>query len=229
MTMTITACIHQLNNARRQIKDVLKEAANNGAFYEVEVATDHVEKKFPHLTEDNVVCTIEREDKIELEVKARENKINTQGSSRKLGRQIRGHVKPNSNKKSSLTRVSVPDDGPEGLWQQIIGKDELEDHLIKINVEQFSHAGATPFGYTELGKDLGHTGDSQMAEEIYDGTLEHDALSDGAIYAIVAHLRKHPSIDKILKPVVTPEDFKSAFNCVPDKTASSFSGRGVHR
>jgi hypothetical protein len=38
MKMTNTACIHQLNNARRQLKDVLKEAANDGAFYEVEVA-----------------------------------------------------------------------------------------------------------------------------------------------------------------------------------------------
>jgi hypothetical protein len=32
----------------------------------------------------------------------------------------------------------------------------------------------------------------------------------------------------IMKPVVTPEDFKSAFNCVPEKTELSFSGRGVH-
>jgi hypothetical protein len=79
-------------------------------------ATARVEKKFPHLTEDNVVCAIEREEKIELEVKARENIRNTQGLFRKLGRQILGHVKPNSNKKSSLTRVSVPDVGPEGLW-----------------------------------------------------------------------------------------------------------------
>jgi hypothetical protein len=77
--------------------------------------------------------------------------------------------------------------------------------LIKRNVAQFSHAGVTPFRYTELGKDLGHTGDSQMAQDIYDGTLEHDALSDGAIHAIVKQLRKHPAIDKILKPVVTPE------------------------
>jgi hypothetical protein len=180
------------------------------------------------LTEDNVVCAIEREEKIELKVKAREKRRNTQGSFRNIGRQIRGHVKPNSNKKSSLTKVSVPDDGPEGLWQQIIGKDELEGRLIKKNVEQCSHAGSTPFGYTELGKDFGHTGDSQMAREIYDGTLEHDALIDGAIYASFAQLRKHPSIDKIIKPVVTPEDFKSAFNCVPEKTTSSFSGRGVH-
>jgi hypothetical protein len=86
--MTITACIHQLNNARRQLKDVLKEAANSGEFYEVEVATARVEKKFPHLTEDNVICAIEREEQIELEVKARENRRKTQGSFRKLGRQI---------------------------------------------------------------------------------------------------------------------------------------------
>jgi hypothetical protein len=35
------------------------------------VATARVEKKFAHLTEDNAVCAIEREEKIELEVKAR--------------------------------------------------------------------------------------------------------------------------------------------------------------
>jgi hypothetical protein len=58
-----------------------------------------------------------------------------------------------------------------------------------------------------------------MAQDIYDGSLEHDALSDGAIYAIVAQLWKHPAIDKILKPFVLPEDFKSAFKCVPEKIA----------
>jgi hypothetical protein len=85
-----------------------------------------------------------------------------------------------------------------------------------------------PFGYTDLGKDIGHTGESQMAQDIYDATLEHDALSDGSINAIIVQLWKQPTIDKILKPVVTPEDFKSDFKCVPEKTASSFSGRGVH-
>jgi hypothetical protein len=98
--------------------------------------------------------------------------------------------------------------------------------LIKINVKQFLHAGATPFGYTEFGKDLGHIGDSQMVQDIYDEKLEHDALRDGAINAIVAQLRKHSAIDKIIKPVVTPEIFK--FKCVPENIASSFSGRGVH-
>jgi hypothetical protein len=166
-----------------------------------------------------------------MEIEARENRRNTQGSFWKLGRHIQGHVKPNATKKSSLIRVNrlmVPDTVPEGLRKHIIGKDDLEDHLIERNIEQFSHAGATPFGYTDLGKELGHTGDSQKAQSIFEGTLEHTALSNSAIQAIVEQLRKHPAIDNILNPVVMPEDFKSAFKCVPEKTASSFSGRGVY-
>jgi hypothetical protein len=68
ITLSVTACIRQLNNARIQLKDVLKEGEKNGAFYEIEIATARVEKKFPHLTEDNAACAIEREEKIELEV-----------------------------------------------------------------------------------------------------------------------------------------------------------------
>jgi hypothetical protein len=150
--MTITGCTHQLTNSRSQLKDVLKDAKSNGSFYEVEVATARVERKFLHLTDDNPVCALYREEKIDMEIKARENRRNTQGSFRKLGRQIRGHVKPNSTNKSSLTRVTVPDTGPEGLWKHIIEKDDIEDHMIERNLEQFSHAGATPFGYMDLGK-----------------------------------------------------------------------------
>jgi hypothetical protein len=188
-----------------------------------------VEKRYPHLTEDNPVYAIVRDEKIELEIKERANRWNTQGSFRKLGRQIRGHVKPNTANKSSLTRVTVPDTGPEGLWKHIIGKDDLEDHLIKLNVEHKIYlAGSKPFDYTDLGKELGHTGDSQMVQDISEGKLKHAALSDSAIHAIVEQLRKHPAIDKILKAVAMPEVFKSALKCVPEKTVSSFSGRGVH-
>jgi hypothetical protein len=41
-----------------------------------------------------------------MDIKARENRRNTQGSFRKIGRQIRGHVKPNSTNKYILTRVT---------------------------------------------------------------------------------------------------------------------------
>jgi hypothetical protein len=79
------------------------------------------------------------------------------------------------------------------------------------NVEKCSHAGKTAFRYTALGKKLGHKGDSPMADDIYDGVLEHEALSDPAIQVIVDQLKNHPLLEKIIKPVVTGEDFKSAF------------------
>jgi hypothetical protein len=40
----------------------------------------------------------------------------------------------------------------------------VEEHLIEWNVEQLSHAGATPLDYTELGRELGHTRNTPMAE-----------------------------------------------------------------
>jgi hypothetical protein len=127
-TLSIRECIHQANNARRKFKDVLNEVKTNGSFYELEVATARVEKILPRLTEDDDSCAIEREDRIQHELKSRENKRTSQKTFRKLGRQIRGQVKPNSAKKSSLSKVTVPE--TDGTWTQIIGKDDLEDHLI---------------------------------------------------------------------------------------------------
>jgi hypothetical protein len=104
----------------------------------------------------------------------------------------------------------------------------VEEHIIERNFEQFSHAGATPLGYTDLRIELGHTGDTPMAEAILDCTFEHESLTDEALAAILQQLRKHPNLQEIIQPIVTEADFKSTFKYVPEKTASSFSGRGVH-
>jgi hypothetical protein len=135
-------------------------------------------------------------------------------------------VKPNSTKKSSLNRLDVQTE--DGLWRQIVCKTQVEEHLIERNVEKISHAGATPLGYTDLGRELGHTGDTPMAEAILDGTFKHESLTDEALAAILIQLRKHPNVQEIIQPIVTEADFKSACKCMPEKTASSFSGRGVH-
>jgi hypothetical protein len=78
-------------------------------------------------------------------------------------------VKPSSIKRLCLNILDVQLE--DGLWRQIVGKDQGEENIIESNVEQFSHAGATPLGYTELVQELGHTGDTQMAEDILEGTL----------------------------------------------------------
>jgi hypothetical protein len=101
----------------------------------------------------------------------------------------------------------------------------VEEHLIERNVEQFSHAGVTPLGYTDLGRELGHMGDTPMAEAIPDVTFEHESLTDEALAAILQQLRKHPNVQEIIQPIITEADFRSAFKCVPEKMASSYSGR----
>jgi hypothetical protein len=99
-------------------------------------------------------------------------------------------------------------------------KEIMEEHLME-------HTGKTPFGYSDLGAELGHTGDSQMANDILEGMLQHECLSNEATRAIVNQLRENPMVPQIWKPIVTPEDFTSCLKCIPEMTASSYSGRLV--
>jgi hypothetical protein len=223
--LPLVTCTQEAVNAREKFKDTMKLVKENGTQYETEVATSRVERKYPHLVEGNVPMTLERAAKIQKELKRSENKRVSQGSFKKLGRHIRGHINPSSLKKTSLTRLEIPDQ--DGVWKEIQGKSPMEEQIAHHNVEQFSHAGKTPFGYTELGDAIGHTGDSPLAEDILDGKADHPALTDEALHAIVKQLRRHPVIQKIIKPVIKMEDFRSAVKCVPEKTASSYSGRGI--
>jgi hypothetical protein len=224
--MTVKECASELRNAKTKFKDVLDEATSNGDICEVEVATARVERRYHHLVKENVMQAREREERIEKEVKQRETRCATQKSFQKLGYQIRGHVKPNSTKKLSLNRLDVQTE--DGLWRKNVGKTQVEEHLIGRNVEEFSHAGATPLGYTALCRELSHTGDTPMTEAILDSTFEHEPLTDESLTDIFQQLRKHPNVQEIIQPIITEADFKSAFKCVPEKTASSFSGRVLH-
>jgi hypothetical protein len=94
-TMMVKGCASELRNAKAKFKDVLDEATSKGDLYEVKVATARVERRYPHLIEDNVMQAQEQEERIEKEVKQREMRHATQNSFPKLGYQIRGHVKPN--------------------------------------------------------------------------------------------------------------------------------------
>jgi hypothetical protein len=68
-----------------------------------------VERRHPHLADGNSVLSLEREELILKEIKRRENKRVTAMSFKKMGRQIRGHVKPSSLKNTSLTNLEVQD------------------------------------------------------------------------------------------------------------------------
>jgi hypothetical protein len=105
-----------------------------------------VERRHPHLAYVNSAHALEHDELILKEIKRRENKCVNARSFKKMGRQIRGHVKPSSLKKTSLTRLEVQD--PTGIWKQIQVKESIREHIAQRNMEHFSHAGNTPFGYT---------------------------------------------------------------------------------
>jgi hypothetical protein len=163
---------------------------------------------------------------VEKEVKVHDNRKTAQISWRKMGRQIRGQIKPNMLQRSKLMHVEVPSNS-KTTWTKIEDNEEVEHHPMARNVEQFSHAGATPFEFTDLGKELGHTGGSAMAEDIMDGTLEHECMKDESIRAIVQQLKRYLTIQGILTTIVSANYLQFCFKYVPDKTTSSYSGRSV--
>jgi hypothetical protein len=94
----------------------------------LEFAAARVERKHPLLTAYNEELSQESDDLVQKEANARENRRAAQRTFRKLGLQIRGHVKPNSENKSGLMMVEV------GLrnevWKKLTGKEEMEEQLI---------------------------------------------------------------------------------------------------
>jgi hypothetical protein len=193
---------------------------------EVDLAMAVVEHKRPEFRSGGTFMECNKYVLVQKELKSRENRRTAKRSWKNLGRQIRGHLKPHTLQKRKLAAVEVSG-ADDGSWSRIDTKEQVEALLINCNIEQFLHAGDTPFGYTPLGDELGHIGDLLMADNIYNGTLEHRSLTDHAIKAIVKQLCKHPLLTKMISPVVTTEDFMSCFGCVAEKKSSSPSGRHV--
>jgi hypothetical protein len=150
--LSLKECIKQTNQARQKLKDVVANAKEHRTQFEVELATAIVEHNNPHLREGTEHDPVDKENLVAKVLKTRESRKTAKRSWKKSGRQIRGILKPEALKRSRLTKIEVPD-GDEG--RKVEDKEITEDHLMERNIEQFSHAGETPFGYSDLGAELG--------------------------------------------------------------------------
>jgi hypothetical protein len=184
--------------------------------FEVDLAMAVVEHKRPEFCSGETFMECDKDVLVQKELKSREKRRTAKRAWQKFGRQIRGHLKPHTLHKIKLTAAEVSG-ADDGSWSRIDTKEQVKALLTNRNIEQFSHAGNTPFGYTPLGDELGHTGDTLMVDDIYNSMLEHRSLTDHDIQAIVKQLRKHPLVTKMIYPVVTTEDFISCFGCVAEK------------
>jgi hypothetical protein len=50
-----------------------------------------------------------------------------------------------------------------------------------------------------------------MADAIHAENLEHPAMLDTSILAIMKQLEKHPLLQEIINPIITVEDFRPSF------------------
>jgi hypothetical protein len=82
----------------------------------VELANAIVEHKHPHVCEGNEHDPVDKENLVAKVLKTHENRRTAKQSWKKLGRQIRGIIKPETLKRSRLTKIEVPD-GDE--WRKV--------------------------------------------------------------------------------------------------------------
>jgi hypothetical protein len=74
----------------------------------VQVSQAIVEKRNPGHKEAEIFDPVKKEILVEKEVKVHDNRKTAQRSWRKMGCQIRGHIKPNTLHRSKLMHVEVP-------------------------------------------------------------------------------------------------------------------------
>jgi hypothetical protein len=145
--LSLEECIKQINQARQKLKDVVANAKEHRTQFEVELATAIMEHKHPYVCDRDEYDPVDKDNLVAKLLKTRENRKTAKRSWKKLGRQIRGIIKPETLKRSGLTKIEVPDGGE---WKKVEDKEIMEDHLMELNIEQLSHAGNTPFEYSDL-------------------------------------------------------------------------------
>jgi hypothetical protein len=143
--------------------------------YRIDLASDIIDRRHIHLSTSTYLSDkIERDDLIEKELKHMSEANAGRNLFTMLRFDIKGFMDPESIKRNTLTRVDVTIDGH---ITPLNTKNEIEDHLLKRNPQSYWAAGSTPFGHTPVGRSLGPTGDSPLANSILDGTFTHTNLA----------------------------------------------------
>jgi hypothetical protein len=106
-----------------------------------------------------------------------------------------------------------------GKWLHKPKEKGLKTHILERNL--YRAAGLSPFGDTELGRQLGPFGTSPIATQIVEGKFRHEHKF---ISAIVAQLQRITDIPPIPKPTVIERDFLNAFGGLLEASSSSPSG-----
>jgi hypothetical protein len=118
ISLTFRECIHKINKARSKFKDVVNNAAELSTQLKVDLAMVVVENKMSEFRSGGTFMECDKDVLVQKEHKSRENRRTAKRSWQKLGRHIRGHLKPHTLQKSKLTAVEVSG-ADDGSWSRI--------------------------------------------------------------------------------------------------------------
>jgi hypothetical protein len=125
ISLTNREYIHQINNARYKLKYIFSNTTELHTQFEVDLAMAVVEHKMPEFRSGETFMECDKDALVQKELKSRENIRTAKQSWQKLGRQIRGHLKPHTLHKSKLTAVEIPG-ADTGSWSRIDTKEQVE-------------------------------------------------------------------------------------------------------
>jgi len=117
-----------------------------------------------------------------------------------------------------------------GPWVSITDPSEIARQICTINTMQYNQAQNTPFGSGYLANQVGMTLEGPATEQILQGTFTPDPAIRllPETERIIKYLGVPPTGTKHTFPIsITPEEFKSTYTLVKERTSSSVSGRHV--
>jgi hypothetical protein len=141
ISLTVRECIHQINNARSKLKDVVNKSMELQTQFEVDLAMAVVEHKRPEFRSGETFMECDKDVLVQKELKSRENRRTAKRSWQKLGRQIQGHLKSHTLQKSKLTAVEVSG-ATAGLGQGLTQKNRSK-HSLSITMSSNSRTQVT--------------------------------------------------------------------------------------
>ena len=139
--------------------------------------------------------------------------------------QLRKIMKPRS-ATSGLSAIMIPalnEDGETIGWKTIVDATEIETKLLERNRAHYGQASETPFASSPLSDLVGHSGTTDYATSVIEGTCALDEYPEET-QAIFTELRRDEAIP-LIPSEINFDDFVNALKKWPERTSTSPSGR----
>jgi hypothetical protein len=216
---SVDICIIGIETARSSIKKEIHRQSHMKEQYKYDLASDIIDRRHRHLSPQHSISDkLEREDLIDNKLKHMKEAKAKSNLFTMLRFDIKGFIDPHRIRHNALTLVDVLIYGP---LTPLTIKADIEDHLLARNPLAYLASGTTPFGHMVLGRSLGPTGDSPLADLILNGSSSHPNRAVNAFTQQLCHRSHCPDIPAAR---ITEKQFSRAFGGLRDKSASSPSG-----